>query len=169
MFRKSYHWVNNRNAFVVFLALVAVPVGLMALHGSLRNHGCALQNNAVHNMRSLPILVITYREAYGTYPPSLAALGPPPSGQPSSTEAAGYIDPKLASGNYIGYFFHYTLKKPLHNGDSPAGYVIVADPIVDDPGRHHYYVSEDAIVRSEERRPATAESPQSNEDSCVCW
>ena len=154
---------------IVSLVCIFAAGALIALPKLFTGHGCALVNSAVNNMRAFPISVMTYHETYGTYPPSLAALGPSPSGQPSSAEAAGYIDSKLASGNYIGYFFHYTLKKPLHNGDSPTGYVIVADPIVGGLGRHHYYVSEDAVVRSEERRPATAESPQNKEDGCVCW
>jgi hypothetical protein len=141
----------------------------MALPVLLRGHGCALQNNAVTNMRSLNTAVITYETTYNTYPPNLAALGPPPSGQPLSSEAAGYIDPKLASGNYIDYRFRYLLKEPLSQGGPPAGYVIVADPIVDHPGQRHYFTNEDAVVRSEESRPATAKSPQSHEDGCVCW
>jgi hypothetical protein len=120
-------------------------------------------------MRSLTNAIITYEATYNSYPPSLTALGPPPSGQPFSAEAAGYIDPKLACGNYLDYRFRYLLKEPLSQGDPLAGYVIIADPIVDQRGQRHYFTSEDAVVRSEERRSATAKSPQSDEDGCVCW
>jgi hypothetical protein len=120
-------------------------------------------------MRWLNTAVIMYKTTYNAYPPSLAALGPPLSGQPFGVEAAAYIDPKLASGNYVGYLFRYSLKKPLHEGNTPAGYEIVADPIVDRPGSRHYFTSEDAVVRSEDRRPATMESPASHEDGCSCW
>ena len=169
MFRKFYRWVENRNAVVVSATLIALPAALLALTGFLSSgHGCALQDKAVTNMRSLNTAVVTYEITYKAYPPSLAALGPPATGQPFSAQAAGLISPKLGSGNYTDYRFRYSLKEPLDNGDVP-GYVIVADPIVDGPERRHYYTREDAIVRSEKGRSATANSPESHEDGCVCW
>ena len=170
MVRKLYRWVNNRNAVAVSLVLIGVPIALIVLRLLVfTGHGCALQNNAVTNMRVLRTSMITYETSYNAYPSSLAALGSPESGQPFDAKAAGYIDPRLASGNYVRYLFRYSLKKPLHEGNSPAGYEIVADPIVNGPERRHYYVSEDAVVRSEKGRPAKATSPESHEDGCVCW
>jgi len=170
MVRKLSHWIDNRNAVVVILVLIVVPVALVVLRSFVfTGHGCALQNNAVANMRSLNTAMVMYETTYNAYPPSLAVLGPPLSGRPFNAQAAGYIDPKLASGNYVNYWFRYSLKEPLHRGGPPVGYVIVADPVVDQPGRRHYFTNEEAVVRSEELRPATAASPRSNEDGCVCW
>jgi len=162
-------WSVKKYFRVVGLMLIIAAGVLIALPKLFAGHGCFLVNNAMNNMRSLPVGVMMYQQTYGTYPPSLAALGPPPAGQPLSADAAGYIDPSLASGNYVGYLFRYTLKKPLRNGGRTAGYVIVADPIVGGPGRQHYYVSEDAILRSEETKRATAQSPANQADGCVCW
>lgn len=169
MFRKLRHWIGNRNAISVAVVLIFIPTALMGLRGFLLSgHGCALQNNAVTNMRSLRTAVITYESTYKAYPSSLAVLGPPAMGLSTSAEAAGLIDRRLASGNYINYQFRYSLNGPLYQGDMP-GYVIVADPIVDGLERRHYYTREDAIIRSEKGRPATPESPESHEDGCICW
>ncbi|HKF22390.1 MAG TPA: hypothetical protein VKE93_12530 [Candidatus Angelobacter sp.] len=148
-----------------FLVLLSLTVGCSLVKG----HGCALQDKAVTNMRVLTTAVITYRDSYHAYPPTLAALGPPPPGQPLSAQAAGYITRELSSGNHAGYLFRYSLKGPSRKGHESERYLMVADPIGEGLGKHHYFTQEDAVIRSEENHPATAKSPPSNEDGCICW
>jgi hypothetical protein len=134
-----------------------------------RGHGCALQDNAIANMRTLTTAILTYRDTYDAYPPTLAALGPPSPGQSLSGEAAAYISQDLASGNHIGYLFRYVRIMPSNKRVEKEGYMILADPIGEGPGRHHYFASDDAVIRSEESHPATAKSPPSSDPSCLCW
>lgn len=160
---RRFLWITSGS---IFLAL-AIGEGLLLT--VFRGHGCALQDNAVTNVRHVITALVTYRTTYDHYPPTLAALGPPPPGQSFSAAAAGLIAPDLASGNHRGYLFRYIRKVSSPTGDENEGYVILADPLDEGPGRHHYLASEDAVVRSEESRAATAQSPTSDDPSCFCW
>ena len=161
--RSRLLWITS--GFIFLILVIAEGLVLTVLRG----HGCALQDNAVANVRHVITALVTYRTTYDHYPPTLAALGPPPPGQPFSAAAAGLITPDLALGNHRGYLFRYIRKLPSHASDKNEGYVVLADPVGEGPGRHHYFASEDAVVRSEESRVATQGSPVSLDPTCFCW
>ncbi len=93
------------------------------------------------------------------YPSTLADMGPPPKGQKPNEKAANLIDAELASGQKLGYRFHYQLK-------GHGEYEIRADP-VDTPympwflEKPHYFLNnKDGYLHREAHRPATKWSPR---------
>lgn len=103
--------------------------------------------------------VFHYNLAYNRRPLTLAELGPPPQGEKPSEKAANLIDAELASGQRLGYRFHYALKRD-------CGYEVHADPIdtfeiiwfLDKP---HYWIGCDGFgyLHREAHHQASADSP----------
>jgi len=93
-----------------------------------------------------------YYSQYGRYAASLAELGPPASGSPGAN-AAGLIDPELATGEKGN--FKFTLQP------SPDGYTITAVPVVfGTSGSHTYYSDQTMLIHEHEgREVATASDP----------
>jgi hypothetical protein len=91
----------------------------------------------VLSLRTINTAAVTYATTYNVgYPPSLAALGPPKTGNPNastseivkaeSAQAAGLIDEVLASGTVFGYRFTYAAGKavgrpPVNVHDATGG------------------------------------------------
>src|ERR1700730_1627817 len=85
-------------AIILIIAAIAIP-------NLLRSKMAANEASAVGSLRSLNTAAVAYSTTYGTYPASLAALGP--STSPSSS-AADLIDSVLSSGTKSGYTFTWT-------------------------------------------------------------
>jgi hypothetical protein len=98
-----------------------------------------------------------YKYAYDDYPATLAELGPPPKGQEPNASAANLIDAELASGQKLGYRFHY-------QKTAIGGFEIHADPdhkpilsfFFEKP---HYWIGNERYLRREAHSPATEASP----------
>jgi hypothetical protein len=121
----------------------------------------------VLRLRTINTAARTYAAIYEHgYPPSLAAMGPPRTGNPNASatdivkaendQAAGLVDEVLATGMIGGYRFTYVAGKPKQGQIS--SYTVHADPLA--PGeRVHYFSDESGAIRSEDGKEAGAESP----------
>jgi type II secretory pathway pseudopilin PulG len=119
-------------------------------------------------LRTINTAATTYAAIYEHgYPPSLAALGPPRTGNPNASvteivkaendQAAGLIDQVLASGTVGGYRFTYVAGEGGKRGQIRT-YAVHADPVA--PGeRIHYFTDETGVIRQEEGKEANAHSP----------
>jgi prepilin-type N-terminal cleavage/methylation domain-containing protein len=84
-------------AIILIIAAIAIP-------NLLRSRIAANETSTVGSLRTINTAEITYNSTYPTvgFTCTLSNLGPPSSGNPTST-AAGLIDSNLASGNKAGY------------------------------------------------------------------
>lgn len=64
---------------------------------------------AIDGLKKIAEAVESYRRTYSRLPESLAKLGPPPRGAAASPDAAGLLEPDLASGIRTGYKFRYVI------------------------------------------------------------
>ena len=108
------------------------------------------------SLRILLTAIVTYRETYKKYPPTLSALGGSAATctEGASAATACLIDNVLASGEKSGITYHYTLK------DGAEGFTLTADPATQkNPPQDHYFTDQTGIIRVEVGRVATADSP----------
>jgi hypothetical protein len=107
-------------------------------------------------LRILLTAIVTYRQTYKAYPPTLSALGGTVATctAGASAAAACLIDNVLASGEKSGITYHYTLK------DGAEGFTLTADPANQkNSPQDHYFTDQTGIIRVEVGRVATAGSP----------
>jgi prepilin-type N-terminal cleavage/methylation domain-containing protein len=88
-------------AIILVIAAIAIP-------SMMRAKISANEASAVASLRTISTAETTYASTYPTvgYTCSLTALGPPASGTPMSSAAAGILDEVLASGTKAGYTFN---------------------------------------------------------------
>jgi type IV pilus assembly protein PilA len=98
-------------AIILIIAAIAIP-------NLLRSKMAANEASAVGSMRTLNTSAVAYSTTYGSYPLTIAALGP--STTPSST-AADLIDSVLAGGSKSGYTFTWS-------GNAGLSYTLAAAP-----------------------------------------
>ncbi len=135
--------------FVFMIAGVLLPNLLQA-------RIVANERSAITTVKTLTTAVEAYRAAYKAYPSSVQALGPPPSGNPSTDAAALLTVEFLAqvSAGIDGYSFSY------QQVTATGRFAIHADPIEQGKtGKRHFYVDETGFVRFQIGRPAGARSP----------
>jgi hypothetical protein len=151
------NWKKVTKLIIAFFGLLLI--GGVVLPNLVRSKvGCA--ETPLSDLMVLDAALTTYSSAYNGYPPTLAALGPPPKGVAPNANAAGLIRGQLAAGSRLGYRFIYHAL----NSDGKGGfdkYTITADPI---PGGvwakgPHMFVDETAQLHLEENSTATAMSP----------
>ena len=102
--------------------------------------------SAVGSVRTLNTAAVTYFYTYPSlgYPASIAALGPAANGGKSSSAAADFIEPVLASGTKDGYKFIYT---PSTTAPPIKAYTIVAVPISTSTGKRKFFTDESGLIR----------------------
>ena len=120
-------------AIILIIAAIAIP-------NLLRSKMAANEASAVGSMRTLNTASVAYSTTYGTYPGSIAALGP--SSAPSST-AADLIDSVLAGGNKSGYTFTFAA------GASNLSYTIAAAPSTAGvTGQRYFFTDQSGVIRA---------------------
>ena len=82
---------------------------------------------AIDGLKKIGEAVESYRRTYSRLPESLGKLGPPPRGAAASPDAAGLLEPDLASGIRTGYKFRYVISGGNNLG-APAKYEVAATP-----------------------------------------
>lgn len=146
-----------------YLGLSIIPIliiAAIAIPNLLRSKMAANEMSAIGSVRGLNTALVVYSATYGTYPPSLLALGP--SSSPSS-EAAGLIDPLLATGRKTGYEFDYETFDKVEGEIKSQGYTITASPVSPgSTGRRYFFTDQSGVIRAETNRVATADSPPIN-------
>jgi prepilin-type N-terminal cleavage/methylation domain-containing protein len=87
-------------AIILVIAAIAIP-------NMMRSRIAANEAAAVSAVRAITTAEHAYAQSYPEYgfTCSLGELGPPPSGQPFSTAAAGILDPVVSLGAKSGYSF----------------------------------------------------------------
>lgn len=133
---------------ILIIAAIAIP---NLLHSKI----AANEASAVGSLRTISVACTTYQTQYGSYPSTLATLGP--SAHPTA-QKAGLIDETVASGRHSGYFLTY--EAGPSQGGVASSYEVHADPITPaTTGIRHFFVDETGVIRVSERGPATADSP----------
>jgi type IV pilus assembly protein PilA len=135
-------------AIILIIAAIAIP-------NLLKSKMAANQASAVASLRTLNTSEITYSATYNVgFTSTLAQLGPPASGNATST-AAGLIDSVLAAGTKSGYSFVYAASAAV-NG-STDNYTINADPITPGTtGQNYYYTDASNVIRQNNSATASA-------------
>src|SRR2546422_4551119 len=114
---------NRQKGFSLIELLIVVAIILIiaaiAIPNLLRSKMAANEASAVGSLRSLNTACITYSTTYGSYPTTLASLGPAAT---ASSTTADLIDSVLASGTKSGYTFTFT-------GGAGTTYSITAIPV----------------------------------------
>ncbi len=143
---------------LIAMAIIAIIVAI-----SIPRLGTLIKNTrataAEGNLNTLTKVLSQYATQYPNigYPPSLAALGPPPSGSPASASAADMVGEDLAKAGTSpkqGYIFTYT---PA-SGTPTTGYTLTATP-QNGAGTRYFYTDQNGEVRYNDNAPATASSP----------
>ena len=138
-------------AIILIIAAIAVP-------NFLRSRVAANQASAIESLRVIATGEVTYATTFGTgYSTTLAALGPPPTGQGPSSTAAGLVDSTLAAGYKSGYTFAYN--PSLFNAATNTwnGYTLLANPAAyGQSGGVYYYQDQSFVIRANSTTPATS-------------
>lgn len=152
----------------VGICLAAGLVAAVAIRSYLSSRTAAADANAADMMRTLNTAAVVYASTYENgFPPSLAALGPPPAGGEPNCDHADLIEATLTRGEKYGYRFEYKAGPPVEKrgeGCAVAGvwsYQIHARPIrYGETGTRSFYTDESVVTYSTtEDRAATAEDP----------
>jgi hypothetical protein len=110
---------------------------------------------AVGFLRQLATAAETYRRGFGTFPETLAQLGPPAPQVGASPNAADLIDSELATGTKENYRFEYRAFSSSLNSDEH--YELLATPIEYGPsGKRSFYLDSSGIVRGGDKHGAAA-------------
>jgi type IV pilus assembly protein PilA len=136
-------------AIILIIAAIAIP-------NLLKSKMAANQASAVASLRTICTDEITYSSTYNVgYSSTLAQLGPPASGNATST-AAGLLDSVLASGTKSGYTFGYTAGAADPSGRTNT-YSITASPLVVGTTGQNFYFSDDSnVIRVNTSKTASA-------------
>lgn len=136
----------------VMLGLVAFvwltsPVGERSVPRTLS--GGRNESSAVGSVRTIVTAQFTYAATYPErgFAPTLATLGPPPRGEPTSPEAVDFIDMNLAAGERAGYRFILVPAPPDESGKINA-FVVHARPLeFERTGVRSFRSDESGIIR----------------------
>jgi prepilin-type N-terminal cleavage/methylation domain-containing protein len=130
-------------AIILIIAAIAIP-------NLLRSKMAANEASAVGSLRSLNTASVAYSTTYGTYPPSLAALGP--STSPSSS-AADLIDSVLSGGAKSGYTFTFS------PGTGNLSYSVTGVPSTAGvTGQRNFYTDQSGVIRANANGTADSSS-----------
>jgi type IV pilus assembly protein PilA len=131
--------------------VIPLMIAAIAIPNLLRSRMAANEASAVGSLRVINTAVVTYTAKYGSLPPSLVVLGPPPNGSESGN-AADLIDSVLAAGTKSGYVFVYR----VHGTE----YGVTANPATEGTtGVRYFFSDQTRIIRVATSHPASAESP----------
>ncbi len=114
-------------AIILVIAAIAIP-------NYLRARMSANEAAAASYVRTITTASVVYNSTYDNgFPPSLAALGPPPGGGNNATcDTANLIDEVVAAGQKGGYLYAFT------GVGAPLG---AAGPTCSNPGFNNYLVT----------------------------
>ena len=120
-------------AIILIIAAIAIP-------NLLRSKMAANEASAVGSLRSINTAAVTFSTQCGSYPPSLAAMGPPFV----ACTTADLIDGDLSAGTKSGCTFVYTPSA------APATtYTLTATPVtVGTTGQRYFFTDQSGVIRA---------------------
>jgi type IV pilus assembly protein PilA len=135
-------------AIILIIAAIAIP-------NLLRSKMAANEASAVGSVRTLNTACVSYSTTYGTYPTTLANLGPAAT---ATSGTADLVDSVLASGTKSGYKFTFATGSTDANGNV-LSYTIVADPVTrGTTGQRGFFSDQTGVIRANTVATATAAS-----------
>ena len=149
---------NKQKGFSLIELLIVVAIILIiaaiAIPNLLRSKMAANEASAVGSLRSINTAGVAYSTTYGTYPPTLADLGPDSSGGTAATSTtADLLDSVLSAGVKSGYTFTYTA------GTGSLSYTLKAVPSSQGvTGQRGFYTDQSGVIRGDSSGTATSAS-----------
>jgi len=134
-------------AIILIIAAIAIP-------NLLRSKMAANEASAVGSLRSINTASVAYSTTYGTYPPTLADLGPDSSGGTAATSTtADLLDSVLSAGVKSGYTFTFA------PGTGNLSYTLTAVPSSQGvTGQRGFYTDQSGVIRGDSSGTATSAS-----------
>jgi type IV pilus assembly protein PilA len=138
-------------AIILIIAAIAIP-------NFMRSRIAANQASAIESLRVISTGEVTYSTTYGTgFSTSLAHLGPPAAGQPTTSTAAGLVDDTLAAGYKSGYTFSYAATMFNAATNTWNGYTILANPSTyGQTGGIYYYTDQSFVITANSTQQASS-------------
>jgi len=137
-----------------YIGISTVPIliiAAIAIPNLLRARMAANEASAVGTLRAYNAALVSYADQCPLqgYPPSLAALGPGPSGGDACAHA-GLVEPLLGREMPVksGYRFFYTPENRDRSG-RVLSYGLAADPLAPGTtGIRHFFTDESSVIRT---------------------
>jgi len=138
---------NRQKGFSLIELLIVVAIILIiaaiAIPNLLRAKMAANEASAVGSLRTVNTSCVAYSTSYGTFPSSLASLGPIAVGGTASSTSADLIDSVLSAGTKSGYTFTYTA------ANSNQTYTLTATPIsAGQTGQRMFFTDQSGVIRA---------------------
>ena len=135
-------------AIILIIAAIAIP-------NLLRSKMAANEASAVGSLRTVNTACVLYSTTYGSYPATLARLGPATT---ATSTTADLVDSVLSSGAKSGYRFTYTATSTDSSGNVLA-YTITANPVTrGTTGQRGFFSDQSGVIRADTTTTATASS-----------
>ena len=146
---------NRQKGFSLIELLIVVAIILIiaaiAIPNLLRSKMAANEASAVGSLRSINTAAVAWSTQCGSYPPSLAALGPPFV----ACTTGDLIDSVLALGTKSGYTFVYTTPG-TSGGVAGTTYDVTATPVtIGSTGQRGFFTDQSGVIRANTSGTAT--------------
>jgi prepilin-type N-terminal cleavage/methylation domain-containing protein len=141
---------------LLIVVAVILVISAIAIPNLLRAKRLANEASAVTSLKVINTAMVNYSSSWGVgFPLLLSYLGP---GAPTSSKAAGILDPVLAAGTKSGYIFTYVSGAPSFG--QVRTYTISAGPTIPQLGGRYFFTDQTGVIRQSLSGVATAMSAQ---------